>query len=196
MLPDDPDSQARLFYLMLLGIPIAFWVFRDYAGSLGQAAQHAMIWGLIFVGVIIAFGFKDVLMASLFDKEPQMISEDTIVLTRDRSGQFLANVEINGTDIEFLVDTGASDLVLSQADARAAGVDMERLNFFIRSMTANGEVKSAPVRLDTVAMAKFVDTDVPARVNGGALDISLLGMTYLDRFRSLRVEGDKMYLSR
>lgn len=196
MLPDDPDSQARLFYLMLLGIPIAFWVFRDYAGRLGQAAQHAMIWGLIFVGVIIAFGFKDVLMASLFDKEPQMISEDTIVLTRDRSGQFLANVEINGTDIEFLVDTGASDLVLSQADARAAGVNMERLDFFITSMTANGEVKSAPVRLDTVAMAKFVDTDVPARVNGGALDISLLGMTYLDRFRSLRVEGDKMYLSR
>ena len=74
MLPDDPDSQARLFYLMLLGIPIAFWVFRDYAGRLGQAAQHAMIWGLIFVGVIIAFGFKDVLMASLFDKELEAVS--------------------------------------------------------------------------------------------------------------------------
>lgn len=196
MLPDDPDSQARLFYLMLLGIPILFWVFRDYAGRLGQAAQHAMIWGLIFVGVIIAFGFKDVLVASLYDGEPQMISEDTIVLTRDRSGQFYANVEVNGTDIAFLVDTGASDLVLSRQDARAAGVDMEGLNFFMTAMTANGEVKSAPVRLDTVALADFVDTDVPARVNGGELDISLLGMTYLDRFRSFRVEGEKMYLSR
>ena len=196
MLPEDPDSQARLFYLMLLGIPIAFWIFRDYAGRLGQAAQHAMIWGLIFVGVIIAFGFKDVLIASLYDNEPQMVSADTVVLTRDRSGQFLASVEINGRDIEFLDDTGASDLVLSQADAVAAGIELDNLNFFIRSMTANGEVKSAPVRLDTVALASFVDTDVPARVNGGELDISLLGMTYLDRFTSFRVEGDKMYLSR
>ena len=196
MLPDDPDSQARLFYLVLLGGAVAVWVLKDYAGRLGQAAQHAMIWGLIFVGVIIAFGFKDVLIASLYDNEPQMLSADTVVLNRDRSGQFLANVEVNGRNIEFLVDTGASDLVLSQADARAAGIDMENLNFFIRSMTANGEVKSAPVRLDTVALANFVDTDVPARVNGGELDISLLGMTYLDRFRSYRVEGDKMYLSR
>lgn len=196
MLPDDPDSQARLFYMVLLGGAVLIWVFRDYAGRLGQAAQHAAIWGLIFVGVIIAFGFKDVLIASLYDKEPQMLSDNTIVLNRDRSGQFLANVEINGRDIEFLVDTGASDLVLSQADARKAGIEMESLNFFITSKTANGEVKSAPVRLDTVAIAKFIDTDVPARVNGGELDISLLGMTYLDRFTSFRVEGDKMYLSR
>ncbi len=196
MLPDDPDSQARMFYLLLLGGAVAVWVFRDYAGRLGQAAQHAAIWGLIFVGVIIAFGFKDTLIASLYDNEPQMLTENTVVLSRDRSGQFLANVEINGREIEFLVDTGASDLVLSQADAEAAGIEMDQLNFFIRSMTANGEVKSAPVRLETVALAKFLDTDVPARVNGGELGISLLGMTYLDRFSSYRVEGDKMYLSR
>lgn len=196
MLPDDPDSQARLFYMMLLGAVVLVWVFRSYAGRLGQAVQHAMIWGLIFVGVIIAIGFKDVLISQLFDDEPQMLSDDTLVLKRDRSGHFLANVEVNGQDIQFLVDTGASDLVLSQADARVAGIDPDGLNYFMIAKTANGEVRSAPVRLDTVAMAKFIDTNVPARVNGGELDISLLGMSYLDRFRSFRVVGDRMYLSR
>lgn len=196
MLPDDPDSQARLFYMMLLGAVVLVWVFRSYAGRLGQAVQHAMIWGLIFVGVIIAIGFKDVLISQLFDEEPQMLSDDTLVLKRDRSGHFLANVEVNGQDIQFLVDTGASDLVLSQADAKVAGIDPDGLNYFMIAKTANGEVRSAPVRLDTVAMAKFIDTNVPARVNGGELDISLLGMSYLDRFRSFRVEGDRMYLSR
>lgn len=196
MLPDDPDSQARLFYMMLLGAVVLVWVFRSYAGRLGQAVQHAMIWGLIFVGVIIAIGFKDVLISQLFDDEPQMLSDDTLVLKRDRSGHFLANVEVNGQDIQFLVDTGASDLVLSQADAKVAGIDPDGLNYFMIAKTANGEVRSAPVRLDTVAMAKFIDTNVPARVNGGELDISLLGMSYLDRFRSFRVEGDRMYLSR
>lgn len=196
MLPDDPDSQARLFYMMLLGAVVLVWVFRSYAGRLGQAVQHAMIWGLIFVGVIIAIGFKDVLISQLFDDEPQMLSDDTLVLKRDRSGHFVANVEVNGQDIQFLVDTGASDLVLSQADAKVAGIDPDGLNYFMIAKTANGEVRSAPVRLDTVAMAKFIDTNVPARVNGGELDISLLGMSYLDRFRSFRVEGDRMYLSR
>ena len=196
MLPDDPDSQARLFYMMLLGAVVLVWVLRSYAGRLGQAVQHAMIWGLIFVGVIIAIGFKDVLISQLFDDEPQMLSDDTLVLKRDRSGHFLANVEVNGQDIQFLVDTGASDLVLSQADAKVAGIDPDGLNYFMIAKTANGEVRSAPVRLDTVAMAKFIDTNVPARVNGGELDISLLGMSYLDRFRSFRVEGDRMYLSR
>lgn len=196
MLPDDPGSQARLFYMMLLGAVVLVWVFRSYAGRLGQAVQHAMIWGLIFVGVIIAIGFKDVLISQLFDDEPQMLSDDTLVLKRDRSGHFVANVEVNGQDIQFLVDTGASDLVLSQADAKVAGIDPDGLNYFMIAKTANGEVRSAPVRLDTVAMAKFIDTNVPARVNGGELDISLLGMSYLDRFRSFRVEGDRMYLSR
>lgn len=196
MLPDDPDSQARLFYMMLLGAVVLVWVFRSYAGRLGQAVQHAMIWGLIFVGVIIAIGFKDVLISQLFDDEPQMLSGDTLVLKRDRSGHFVANVEVNGQDIQFLVDTGASDLVLSQADAKVAGIDPDGLNYFMIAKTANGEVRSAPVRLDTVAMAKFIDTNVPARVNGGELDISLLGMSYLDRFRSFRVVGDRMYLSR
>ncbi|MEM9063406.1 MAG: TIGR02281 family clan AA aspartic protease [Pseudomonadota bacterium] len=196
MLPDDPDSQAQLFYLIILGGAVLLWVMRDYAGKLSQAMQHAAIWALIFVGVIIAIGFKDVLIAQLFDDEPQRISDNTLVLKRDRSGQFYANVEVNGRDIRFLVDTGASDLVLSRQDAESAGIAMERLSFFITSLTANGEVKSAPVRLDSVAMGGFIDYDVPARVNGGELDVSLLGMTYLDKYQSLRVEGDSMYLTR
>ena len=196
MLPDSPDSQAQLFYLIILGGAVLLWTLRSYAGRMSQAVQHAAIWGLIFVGVIIAIGFKDVLIAQLFDDEPQRVSADTLVLMRDRGGQFYASVEVNGRDIRFLVDTGASDLVLSRQDAEVAGIEMDNLSFFITSLTANGEVKSAPVRLDSVAMGGFVDYDVPARVNGGELDISLLGMTYLDKYQSLRVEGDNMYLTR
>ncbi len=54
----------------------------------------------------------------------------------------------------------------------------------------------AGVVLDRVELGGFVDTDVRAVVNGGRMNISLLGMTYLDRFRSFSVEGDRLLLSR
>lgn len=196
MLPDDPDSQAQFFYLALLGLAVAVWVFKDYRDRLGQAFQHVAIWGLIFVGVLLAIGFKDNIGQLLVPANAVRVDDDTVSLRRARDGHFYANVEINGTDIRFMVDTGASSLVLSEADAKVAGIDTDRLSYLVQTRTANGRIMSAPVRLDTVALADFVDEEVGAMVNGGDLDISLLGMAYLDRYRSWQVEGDTMLLIR
>ena len=196
MLPDNPDEQARLFYLVLLGAALAGGIFTMYRDRMGQALQHAAIWGLIFVGVILAIGFKDTLTATLIDDHPQRVSENAVMLERSRDGHFFATLEINDRRIRFLVDTGASDMVLTQKDAERAGFRISDLNFYLRAQTANGTVSSAPVRLDEVRLADFVDRDVSARVNGGDLGISLLGMSYLDRFDGYRVEGDRMFLYR
>ena len=81
-------------------------------------------------------------------------------------------------------------MALSTATKIGLGVAVAgALAFLVLSDTGEGV-------LEYMYVDKVVDTDVPARVNGGELDISLLGMSYLDRFRSLRVEGDSMYLSR
>jgi aspartyl protease family protein len=73
---------------------------------------------------------------------------------------------------------------------------MDTLNYILPTSTANGTVYGAGVVLDRVELGGFVDTDVPAVVNGGRMSISLLGMTYLDRFRSFSAEGDRLLLSR
>jgi len=98
--------------------------------------------------------------------------------------------------VRFMVDTGATMMVLNQADAEAVGLEPDTLDYFLRSQTANGEVSGAPVRLDTVRLGPFLDTDVRAVVNGGELRQSLLGLSYLDRYEGFRVEGEAMYLSR
>ena len=196
-MPENPHDQAQLFYLVLLGSVIAVGVFYNYRHRLGQAAQHAAIWGLIFVGLVLAIGFKDNLMTMLKGAPAaQQVSDEALVLRRQNDGHFHALVEINGQEIHFLVDTGATNLVLSQRDARTAGFDTDDLNFIIRTQTANGETMSAPVRIDLVELAQFSDRDVPATVNGGDLDVSLLGMSYLDRFDGFSVEGDRMFLWR
>ena len=193
---DDPNSQARLFYLVILGTFVVIWGFSHYRHRLGQAAQHAAIWVLIFLGAILAFGFKDHLRMMLYSDEPLQVAENAVILKRERDGHFHTTARINGQSVHFVVDTGASSLVLSKADARAAGIDLEALNFVIPTQTANGEVMSAPVELGSVDLGQFSDRDVVALVNGGALDQSLLGMSYLDLYDGFTVEGDQMLLWR
>ncbi len=192
----DPDTQARVFYLVLLGAFVVVAVFSRYRGRLGQAAQHAAIWGLIFIGVILAIGFKDQLTGQLYVDHAVPSGEGVLAFQRAPDGHFYVGAEVNGRPVRFMLDTGASDLVLTGADARDAGIDTGRLRYVQPTETANGRVMSAPVRLESVALGGEVDHDVPASVSGGALDQSLLGMRYLQRWRSVRIEGDHLYLSR
>ena len=192
----DPDTQARVFYLVLLGAFILVAVFTHYRGRMGQAAQHAAIWGLIFVGVILAIGFKDQLTGQLYTDHAVPAGEGSLAFRRAPDGHFYVAAEVNGAPVRFMVDTGATDLVLSEADARAAGVDTGQLAYVMPTITANGRVMSAPVRLDRVALGGEVDQDVPASVSGGGLHQSLLGMRYLDRWRSVRIEDETLYLTR
>ncbi|WP_372887870.1 TIGR02281 family clan AA aspartic protease, partial [Shimia sp.] len=92
--------------------------------------------------------------------------------------------------------TGASEIVLSRADARRAGFDVDRLPYYGRAFTANGEVRTAPVTLRELRLGEMVDTGVAASVNGGQLEQSLLGMSYLQRFSEIRISGGTLSLLR
>ena len=192
----DPDTQARVFYLVLLGAFILVAVFSHYRGRMGQAMQHAAIWGLIFVGVILAIGFKDQLTGQLYADRAVPAGEGALAFRRAPDGHFYVAAEVNGAPVRFMVDTGATNLVLAAHDARSAGIDTGALRYVQPTYTANGRVMSAPVQLDRVALGGEVDHDVPASVSGGELGQSLLGMRYLERWRSVRIAGDVLYLSR
>lgn len=196
MLPDNPDDQARIFYLALLGMVIAAGLFGQYRRRLGQAAQHAAIWVLIFLGAVLIFSFKDNLSQALFIDDPHQLGDGTITLQRGRDGHFHVTALVNGKSVRFVIDTGATNLVLSQADAERVGIDPDALAYVMPTQTANGQVMSARVQLDSIALGPHFDEDIRATVNGGALRQSLMGMSYLSLYRSLRVEGDTMYLVR
>ena len=196
MLPDDPDAQARLFYLSILGLAVASSLLWRYQGRIGVAVQHLAIWALIFVGLIIGYGFKDQLIGQLVPSTPVAAGDATVVLARGRDGHFHADLTINGADVRFLIDTGATGMVLSDRNARRVGLDPDRLMYTAPAMTANGRVMTASVRLDTVRLGPFLDSNVRATVTDGGLEQSLLGMSYLRHFGSLRIEDTKLFLSR
>ena len=196
MLPDDPDAQARLFYLVLLLLGLAFFFLWGQGQRLGRSFRDLAVWGLIFAMVVIAYGFRDTLRGQLFPAAMVQLTDGTIELRRGSDGHFHAELEVNGRPVRFLVDTGASDMVLSREDAAAVGIDADGLNYTGRARTANGVVATAPVRLGLVRFGDIADTDLRANVSGGGLGVSLLGMAYLDRFARIEIEGDVMRLYR
>lgn len=192
----DSFDQARLFYLSVLGLLILTFLFSVYRRRFGEALQHIAIWALIFVGVVLAFGFKDQLTAIIMGDQGYMVDERTISFNRADDGHFYARLSVNGEEIPFMIDTGATNLTLTRHAAAVIGFDVSDLAYTQQFQTANGTVRGAPVTLDSVVIGPIEDRNVLAFVNAGDLHISLLGMSYLKRFRSYRVDGNRMVLVR
>lgn len=196
MIFENDDQTARFFYLALLGMFLVWGLFLGQRHRLSGALRDAAIWGLIFVTAITAYGFKDVFLAQILPAQARMIDARTVALTRQSDGHFHALMQLNGQPVEMLVDTGATDIVLSREDAARIGLDVDNLAFLGSANTANGVVSTARATLNRVQLGEIIDYDLRASVNGGELSGSLLGLAYLDLFRSWSVEGDTMILRR
>lgn len=190
------DQIGNLIYLVLLGGVLVSWFFVQGRASLGKTMQQMAAWGLIFVGVIAVFGLWSDIRSTVLPQQMVMGDEGRIELPRAPDGHYYVTLQINGTPTRFVVDTGATSVVLTRSAAERAGIDVASLHFLSEAMTANGRVQTAPVTLDTVALGPFADQRVAAYVNAGEMQNSLLGMTYLDRYDSLQISGGKMVLQR
>lgn len=191
----DGDSFARLGYLALLLAAVGGWMIVEYRGRMGQALRVAAAWGLIFLGVMAAYGLWTDIRGPQAIPDQILTEAGRVELPRAPDGHYYATLTVNGVDLRFMADTGASTMVLTKADARAIGLDPEALLYLGEAYTANGRVRTARVTLETVGLGPFADSNVSAWVNEGEMDISLLGMDYLGRFR-IEIAGDKMILGR
>ena len=102
-------------------------------------------------------------------------------VVKSDDGHYWAQARIDGRAVRVLVDTGASVVVLTRADAGRLGVAPEPASFTGRIQTASGMVRAAPVRLNTVSVAGARVDRVEALVVEQGLEYSLLGMSYLGR---------------
>ncbi len=189
------DQTASFIFLALLGVAIlgSYIAHSRLKGS--QMLQQAMIWVLIFVGAIAAAGLWQDMKGDLTLTQAT-ISDNMIEVPRGRDGHFHLDLQINGVTVPFLVDTGATQVVLTRADAARVGLDPAELNFIGTAFTANGEVRIAPVVLERVALGPIEDRNLRATVNSGQMEQSLLGMAYLNRFERIEIQNDRLLLTR
>ena len=191
------DSLASLGYLALLLLALGGAYLASHRQSVGKSLQMALVWGMIFMGCMAIYGLWGDISRDYGRKSLPITQQDgAIALPRASDGHYYVTAEVNGTEIEFLVDTGASDIVLSRVDAARIGFDLDKLAFLGSARTANGVVPIAYGRLKTIRLGHHLDQAVSVSINGGEMDKSLLGMSYLGRFGRIEMTQDQLILRR
>ncbi len=197
---EDQGSQVRIVYLAVLLVFLGGAVAVRIRAQPGPALKSAIAW--IGIGAVIlvvysfrdeAAGLKDRLLGELIP-DWGVEGDGAISFRAGTDGHFTVEAEVDGTPLRFLVDTGASDVVLTPRDAERLGFDLGALRYTRLYNTANGTVRGAPVTLNRVRLGPIDMVDVHASVNGAAMNRSLLGMSFLARLGSYEVRGDRLTL--
>ena len=189
------DDTARFIYLGLLLAVIGGVFLVENRKQMGQTVKQAAIWVLIFVGAVAGIGLWDDIRQDLAPRQTAFDGGRVEVPISD-DGHYYLTLELDGTEVDFVVDTGATEMVLTLEDAERIGIDTGSLAFLGQARTANGRVATASVWVDTVRLGDVEDRNFRASVNGGELDTSLLGMAYLNRFERVEFNRNRLTLSR
>ncbi|MEM9733018.1 MAG: TIGR02281 family clan AA aspartic protease [Pseudomonadota bacterium] len=191
-----------------VNIVLALWIFGGAFGGLplSNALRNFALWALIIATLMGGYVFRYELqdMASTFSggllpgSPINRAGDDgrqTVTLVRSRSGHFEADVIINGTEVRFLVDTGATGIVLPAREAQRIGFDLNSLQYTQPSMTANGIAYSARERIELLEIGGIRRRNMPITISQpGRLSTALLGQTFLESLSSYERRGDRLTL--
>ena len=196
------NEWINILYLILLLAFIASSIFTRGNIPILRAIKYISIWAAIAIFVIILYSFrfdfislKNRFLGELNPSNIQVNSADKIIINMSYGNHFYANVKINDKNIRFLIDTGATDMVLSLKDAKRVGIDLKTLIFNKPYQTANGISYGASVILRDIKFGNLNLKNIPASVNNSDMGVSLLGMSFLRNFTKYEFYQDKLILT-
>ena len=198
----DTDKLMQVVYLLAFLALIMFGMGRSI--SVGKTLKYLAIWTALLIALIYAYSFRDGLNTAymrvkgeLLPTVPQGTGNGNVTLRRNSNGHFAARIMVNGKPATFLVDTGASSVVLPWRVADELGYDPNSLPFILTVGTANGSAIAAPIRIGRMEMGDIVLENVEAMVvEEGKLSQPLLGMSFLNRLHGYDVTGNTLTLRR
>jgi len=191
----DFEMGGSLYY----GLLLIFLAFGLAASSkrLTIIAAELSIWLILLMILVAGYGYRFELQdlagrvrTELLPARGTETTPGVVSFTRASDGQFWIDAEVDGRPVHFLVDTGASGVVLSRADATRLGYS--HLSFSLDADTANGRTREAPVTLGQLRIGSIRFADVPAAVSPGGLRDSLLGMHLLEKLSSIEIRKDTL----
>jgi clan AA aspartic protease (TIGR02281 family) len=119
-------------------------------------------------------------------------SDHIIRIKAESDGHYYVKGSADGVPLEFMIDSGATHIVLPKEAAQRLHVGP--LSFDVTTNTANGRIQNARITIHKLSIGPYTVTDIPAVVNGGMLDEPLLGMSWLRLFRSIEIANGVMTL--
>lgn len=193
---------GQLVALLVILLLVASGLFSR-RHRLGEMLGNVVLWAGIFGMVMVGYAYRDDLSGVASRVFGELMPGAAVVDAQRGSasfrsgldGHFTINAEINGETVRTIFDTGASAVVLTHADAVKAGIDTDTLRYDIPVQTANGTGRAAGVTLDRIEVGGITRDRVRAFVaERGALDTSLLGMSFLGTLSRYAVSGNSLEL--
>lgn len=167
---------------------------------LGSTVKMALAWAAIFGVLIIIVGNWGRVapliqpVADTLGISDQSVSGSTVQIRMAQDGHFWANVMINGVQRRMLVDSGATTTALSSSTAKAAGLDLNTSIVPTMLDTANGSVTAQRTTIAKLDIGSISATELPAVVSSAFGETDVIGMNFLSRLKSWRVEGNILIL--
>lgn len=198
---DSRDAMIGITRYGAILLLVASGVLASRTLNVKKSVRDIAIWMAILAGLVALYGFRDELktvgLRIAGELEPARGNETQggeMLYRRSADGHFYVDATVNGGPVRFLVDTGASEIVLSPDDAARVGFDRSELLFNRQYETANGTGWGAPVVLRSIEAGAIRFRGVTASVNDAPMSESLLGMSFLDRLSGFEVRGDSLIL--
>ncbi len=160
-----------------------------------------LIWITIFIVIIIAYAFrfellkvKDRVIAVILPSYSWINHQGKIIISRNIDGHFYLQAYVNKIPINFLIDTGASDISITQQDAIRLGINVNKLQYSKEYNTANGVVLAAPFIIKRITIGEKTFFNIEAHISQTNSKISLLGMSLIDEFHNVSIRNDSLTL--
>lgn len=194
---DNASIVQTLLILAMLSSGLLYARQTDW----GRAARAAGLWLVVITALVLGYAYQDPLMNVAMHLRSQLVpgyavatGERELTISESDGGSYLVFGTVNDVQIRFLVDTGATDIVLSPSDARKAGIDTGALRYERPYATANGIGYGATVTVDRLTVGAITLSHVPVSVQQAEMGVSLLGMDFLRRLKSYAVQDRKLIL--
>ena len=198
----DTFDQMSLVYLSIVLLVVLAGAVAARREPFGKTLRNALVWLCIFVVLVVAASFRDAdgrwfgrLRGELDPAGGAVTADGALRFVAGEDGHFRVRARVDGVDVRFLVDTGASDIVLTRATATRIGLNPDTLRYDGVVSTANGMARSARAKVGVIDIGGIVRRDLAVSVGDSGLDINLLGMRYLNTLSGWRVEGRSLTMT-
>ncbi len=194
------DQNINLVFAIGALVLVGSALFSRRIG-LGEIVRTALAWVAIFAVFIVGFSYQRELLAvwsrvsgEMIGANEQAIVGDTLRIRQSADGHFWVDAKVNAKPVRFLIDSGATTTAMTLRTAQRAGIDMSESPFPVVLITANGSVEAQRGTIQSLQIGPMVAQDLPVVVAEEFGDSNVIGMNFLSKLGSWRVEGAEMVL--
>ncbi len=166
-----------------------------------EIIRVALVWIAIFAVFIVGFSYQSEILAvwnrvsgEVTGANEQLVVGDTLRIRQSADGHFWVSTLVNELPVRFLIDSGATTTAMTLRTAQSAGIEISESPFPVILTTANGSLEAQRGTIQSLQIGPIVAQDLPVVVAEEFGDSNVIGMNFLSKLRSWRVEGREMVL--